>query len=426
MVIKGKIRVQISSESHLTDDHGSKVGVTNKLVEIAELGENDIFGLVEGFDNKRKMKRTGLAVVATEVYVCSLSQFTAMVSALPKTLMLVQKVVQKRKDWEKLRTDYAKAFQTMKCSLPNNASEMSKYSLSKESAMSESELKDLKEKKTQLFQFLREARSSYRAAVTKIKAKNHAQAVKELAKAEEQCRKAMAIANSINEDDLKAQAQDIMDEVVEQLKVQTTRRDGGEVEEEVVPPANYDRSRRGSVTLVAMRRRTLSEETSEEVRERRMSETARIADERSKARIKKSFPEIPSNPLSPDSEDSMQLSRANRRRSIAELANKAGLKEEFVKLDEKRRGSSVELGSSPNGNRRGKLKNKKDDSFYKLLQFPAKSSKPTKPESLSPSRRGSAASANEKRRKRSISEPKSIRKSITEAGSKLMDKIIGK
>ncbi|GMH68873.1 hypothetical protein TrST_g3172 [Triparma strigata] len=430
MVIKGKIRVQISSESHLTDDHGSKVGVTNKLVEIAELGENDIFGLVEGFDNKRKMKRTGLAVVATEVYVCSLSQFTAMVSALPKTLMLVQKVVQKRKDWEKLRTDYAKAFQTMKCSLPNNATEMSKYSLSKESAMSESELKDLKEKKTQLFQFLREARSSYRAAVTKIKAKNHAQAVKELAKAEEQCRKAMAIANSINEDDLKAQAQDIMDEVVEQLKVQTTRRDGGEVEEEVVPPANYDRSRRGSVILVAMRRRTLSEETSEEVRERRMSETARIADERSKARVKKSFPEIPSNPLSPlspDSEDSRQLSRSNRRRSIAELANKAGLKEEFGKLDEKRRGSSVELGSSPNGNRRGKLKNKKEDSFYKLLQFPAKSSKPTKPESLSPSRRGSGASANEKRRKRSISEPKSsIRKSITEAGSKLMDKIIGK
>ncbi|GMH79333.1 hypothetical protein TL16_g08108 [Triparma laevis f. inornata] len=340
MVIKGKVRVQISSETHLVDAHGSKVGITNKLVEIAELGENDIFGLVEGFDNKRKMKRTGVAVVATEVYVCSLSQFTSMVSALPKTLMLVQKVVQKRKDWEKLRTDYAVNFPTMKCCLPANATDMSKYSLSKESAMSETELKDLKEKKNQLFQFLREARSSYRAAVTKIKAKNHHHAVRELAKAEEQCRKALLLANSINEADLKEQAQDIMDEVCEQKRIQTIRAMGGEVEDEdQAPPVSSsgERNRRGSVTLVAMRRRTLSEETSEDVRERRMSETmkkSQKADQKSKT--KKSFPSPPNSPLSPDAIESLQLSRSNRRRSIAALANKAGLKDEFEKMDEVR------------------------------------------------------------------------------------------
>ena len=143
LIIKGRIKIQVSSETTLKDGGGAKVGITNKLVEIAELGENDIFGLVEAVENKRKMKRTGLCVHSGEVFVVSMTQFYSMVSQVPKTLALVEKVVQKRRAWEKLRAEYASNFPSMKCCLPQNATDMSKYALSKESAMSEAELKEV-------------------------------------------------------------------------------------------------------------------------------------------------------------------------------------------------------------------------------------------------------------------------------------------
>lgn len=150
-------------------------------------------------------------------------------------MALVEKVVQKRRAWEKLRAEYANNFPSMKCCLPQNATEMSKYALSKESAMSEAELKEvrhvvlnaaprpmltpiagrtqLKEKKNVLFQSLREARSAYRAAITKVKGKDYFAAVKELERAEGNCAKAQDLAESIKDDELKSQATDIMEEV---------------------------------------------------------------------------------------------------------------------------------------------------------------------------------------------------------------------
>ena len=133
-------------------------------------------------------------------------------------------------------------------------------------------------------------------------------------------------------------------------------------------------SRRGSAALIAMRRRTLSEETSEEVRERRSSTSSRrasMAQEKLEAAMAKmeakdntkSFAPLPTSPLSPTS---LSMTRNNRRRSIAELADKAGLGNAFGKLEEKRRGSMVgEI--SPGGtttsatSRRGKQKSKKED-----------------------------------------------------------------
>ena len=108
------VQIQVSSESVLKDSDGSKVGVTTKVVEIAELGENDIFGLVETYENKRKMMRTGMCVQSGEVFICTMSQFSTMVAQVPKTLALVEKVVQKRRAWEKLRAEYASNFPSMK------------------------------------------------------------------------------------------------------------------------------------------------------------------------------------------------------------------------------------------------------------------------------------------------------------------------
>ena len=73
----------------------------------------------------------------------------------------------------------------------------------------------LKEKKNILFQSLREARSAYRAAITKVKGKDYATAVKELERAGANCAKAQALAESIKDDELKSQATDIMEEVRE-------------------------------------------------------------------------------------------------------------------------------------------------------------------------------------------------------------------
>jgi hypothetical protein len=51
----------------------------------------------------------------------------------------------------------------------NATTQHRRYSLSMESAMNDNELRELKEKRNVLFQNLREARSSYRSAITKVK-----------------------------------------------------------------------------------------------------------------------------------------------------------------------------------------------------------------------------------------------------------------
>ena len=52
----------------------------------------------------------------------------------------------------------------------------------------------LKEKKNVFFTSLREARGAYRAAIIKVKAKDYSTAVRELEKAEGNCKKARVLA----------------------------------------------------------------------------------------------------------------------------------------------------------------------------------------------------------------------------------------
>ena len=211
-----------------------------------------------------------------------------------------------------------------------------------------------------------------------------------------------------------------MPQVLEQKKVQSVLRDGGTQEDAsaLLKATGPTRDRRGSAALVAMRRRTLSEEAppAGEGTRRKSGLASAVHGGRRGTRAAKPGQDKqetpPASPLSLNSEESRLMNRANRRRSIATLAAKAGLWGEFEKLGKRRASmqTTVEvLGSpSPNSGRR-RLKKEllqgKQDSFYNLLVVPKK------PEGKK-NRKGSLDGGVGSRRRRSTSEPRSVRKTI--------------
>jgi hypothetical protein len=58
------VKLSINSEATLKNASGEKIGTANKMVEIAELSEGDIVGLVEAFDGKKTMERSIHAIGA--------------------------------------------------------------------------------------------------------------------------------------------------------------------------------------------------------------------------------------------------------------------------------------------------------------------------------------------------------------------------
>ena len=79
------MKLTINSTANLQDDNGGKIGTTNKVVEIAELGENDIAGIVEALQGKRNMLRNITAFGgAVEVFTISVLNFTHNLNAVPK------------------------------------------------------------------------------------------------------------------------------------------------------------------------------------------------------------------------------------------------------------------------------------------------------------------------------------------------------
>jgi CRP-like cAMP-binding protein len=344
LIVKGKVKLTISNEVELTgfNEKGEKTGMTNKVVDIAELGDNDIFGLVEFATVSHTYTRSFTTMAPCEVFVISLSLFSSLMAMSKPTKEIVQKVVQKRLYWEKLRIEYAANFPSMKCTLPSNSAEMSQYSLSLESALNESELRDLKEKKNLLFQSLREARSAYRSAITKVKQKKFDDSVVELTKAEESCKRAISLSIAIKDDDWKQQAEDILDEVKEQIVVQRSAALG--IDPDVLPAGggeiNRDpRQRRGSATLVAMRVRTLST-ASESDKGSSSGSPKHAADNNPSPARKESVVRADGGRTRRSTavekkkvEDSPEPTRRETRRSsIAMLANAAGLGEQFAGL----------------------------------------------------------------------------------------------
>jgi len=364
LIVKGKVKVRISEEVELagmdypgTLGHGNlgigeKAGMTKKLVEIAELGENDIFGLVEFASQSASMGRSLTAACNVEVFCMSMSLFGTTMATAKATKEIVQKVAEKRKYWERLRLDYAAKFPSMKCSLPVNAAEMSQYSLSVESAMNESELKDLKEKRTTLFQSLREAKSCYRSAITKVKYKKFDEAVAELEKSKKSCDRAIDTAGSVKDTEIEQQARDIKEEVMEQLSIQRSAMLGIDLAllQVKAPPTDGSRGRRGSAALVAMRKRILSDNPKDA-----LNGSTPPTDKK---------PELPggrarrataaAGSISPNSRKSLENSRQNRRTSISELAAAAGLKQEFGDMDAVRKATIARspTGSPAGGDRR--------------------------------------------------------------------------
>ena len=441
LIKKGKCKVSIMSVVKLENDVGKLVGTTNRAVDIAELGENDIFGLVESYGGSKKMKRTAAAASPLEVYVMNSASFYQFLSQVPRTMTLVEKVVQKRKNWEKLRVEYAKNFPTMKCTLPANSSEMSKYSLSRQSTMSESELKELKEQNLVLYRHLREARSCYRGAIMKAKAKKFSGAESGMQKVKEYCTDAMKIADEIFDVEMKQQAEDIFVEANEQEQVmrdnqiqeKNKKKSPGKTSPNKNKPASSSPAvsaelseqakkaaeipdgvrlqRRGSAALVALRIRELGSkddigdgdgngDTKGGVGgdiERKGTNSGKSSSKSPTKGGKKgrtgnrgsggggdSNSDEEVNPLSPGSGEAHKLSRMNRRQSIHALAEAAGLgtHEQFKSL-------AVSSPTSPTrspsgvGPRSAKIPLSKRSSF--LRKFKADSffnliTKPTKPE----------------------------------------------
>ena len=97
------VKLSINSSTNLQNASGEKIGTTNKIVEVAELIDGDIAGLVECLGSKRKMERSISTVGGgVEVFVVNMVNFEIMLKQVPKTFKLVEKVVQKRKQWEKV------------------------------------------------------------------------------------------------------------------------------------------------------------------------------------------------------------------------------------------------------------------------------------------------------------------------------------
>ena len=188
---------------------------SDRVIDIAEICGNDIFGLVEVFSKSKKMKREGRVLQNLDVFIIPSLTFVSFMDQEPETAALLEKVVQKRVKWENLRKDYARRFSSMPFSLPQNASSMSNYSISQESVMSDTQIKYRKEQDLVLFRHMREARACFRSAISKAKNLKLKEASEEMNKASEYSLEARAFAEEMGDEKRKEQAHDLQKETAE-------------------------------------------------------------------------------------------------------------------------------------------------------------------------------------------------------------------
>jgi CRP-like cAMP-binding protein len=128
-------------------------------IDIAELKERDVFGLVEVKEKCKKNMREALAITSVEAFVIQASTFHGLLRYQPKTFKLIDRVAQKRMNWEKLRKEFAMKFSSsMPLTLPKNVVEISNYRLSDLSILSEREIRIREEKKKALNRSMRKIR----------------------------------------------------------------------------------------------------------------------------------------------------------------------------------------------------------------------------------------------------------------------------
>ena len=216
IVRKGRIMVNItgkdSSKSSSVNIKFQRNSYAKQDIEIAELGSSDIFGLVEIISGHKKMKRTAIAITPLEVFLISSTKFSSFLIHEPKTAALLEKVVQRRIEWEDLRKDYAQKFPTMPLSLPVDAALMSKYSISRESVMSDQELKNRKDKNLVLCRYLSDARTLFRTSLARAKDDDRKASNEAMKKMKELAHKAFALAEKLNDQERKKQAAGLLND----------------------------------------------------------------------------------------------------------------------------------------------------------------------------------------------------------------------
>jgi hypothetical protein len=164
----------------------------------------------------------------------NMQTFHACLSQVPQSFQWIENIVSKRMTWEKLRTEFAVSFPSMKGSLPADAAEMSNYALTMEASMGAAELKVLKDTENDLTCLMRDARAAFRAGFSKVRAVSTSDVDSIATKAKAAgliegsradfattkvlCEKAVEVAKGIKNAEFEKQARDLISEVELQEK----------------------------------------------------------------------------------------------------------------------------------------------------------------------------------------------------------------
>ena len=195
MIKKGKVKVSKRINSnHGTEVFGRDDAPSRRAIDIAELGERDLFGIVEVLTKSRKWKREVTTHKHVQVYSILINKFVSLLNQESRTTKLLSRVVQKRRQWEALRMNYAKNLPLMPRHLPGKWRSMSLYEISPKSVLSESEQRLQKEKKMKMFYQLREARACYRLAVIRNTSLHRSACVHDLQTSQRYCEEARLLA----------------------------------------------------------------------------------------------------------------------------------------------------------------------------------------------------------------------------------------
>ena len=162
IIKSGSVQISVKVEKR-----GTK-SPKKKLVDIATLSANDVFGIVEALDGSSKMRCNVKSISDVELFVISSKALISFLPQVPRTRLMFKKVARNRVSWEELRIDFARKFPDMKLNLTSKFQKsMSDYQLSQKMALTDSEIRQRKKRSLVLFKCLRDARASYRLYLNK-------------------------------------------------------------------------------------------------------------------------------------------------------------------------------------------------------------------------------------------------------------------
>lgn len=155
--------------------HAHKV-LTN--TEVALLGANDIFGLIEAMQGPLlRMQRTAICTSDTELFLAPMAVFVELAMANARTRVLAFRLVAHRKHWEELRLQYTKQYPGVKTHLTMNImNQFANYSMRPQSLMKAVDVKKMHRQRNRIIASLREARTTHRVALEKTRKGLHEEA----------------------------------------------------------------------------------------------------------------------------------------------------------------------------------------------------------------------------------------------------------